>query len=146
MIEKSLENILKPLLNLKKMNTQTKEGIRTTIDSLIETATTFDIEKLDRIYHDNLHIIMIDASGQTMISNKQTFKDLFQSKLDNGDAPLNTWAEFNHIECNQNNGHAVLKRKVNLTGIEQKIALSIDLIWEDNRWQVTREVIFTEFE
>ncbi|SEL08711.1 SnoaL-like domain-containing protein [Aquimarina amphilecti] len=128
------------------MNTQTKQGIKKTIESLIETATTFDIEKLDSIYHDNMQVIMIDASGQTMISNKQTFKDLFQSKLDNGDEPLNTWAEFYHIESNQNNGHAILKRKVNLTGVEQKIALSIDLIWEDNRWQVTREVIFTEFE
>ena len=145
MIEKSLENIRKPLLNLKKMNTQTKEGIRKTIENLIATATTFDIDKLDKIYHDSLHVLMIDASGQTMISNKQTFKDLFQSKLDNGDEPLNTWVEFIHIECNQTNGHAVLKRKVNLTGIEQKIALCIDLIWEDNRWQVTREVIFTAF-
>lgn len=127
------------------MNSRTKKGIRNTIENLIEIATTFDIEKLDKIYHDNLNVIMIDASGQTMISNKQTFKDLFQSKRDNGDEPLNTWAEFSHIECNLNNGHVALKRKVNLTGIEQKIALSIDLIWEDNRWQVTREVIFTEF-
>ena len=120
------------------MNTQTKEGIRKTIESLIATATTFDVEKLDEIYHDSLHVLMIDASGQT-------FKDLFQSKRDNGDEPLNTWAEFIHIECNQTNGHAVLRRKVNLTRTEQKIALSIDLIWEDSRWQVTREVIFTAF-
>ncbi|WP_299253583.1 hypothetical protein [uncultured Aquimarina sp.] len=128
------------------MTQQSKIGIKETMDSLIKTATNFDLDKLESIYHNDMKIIMIDANGQKMISNKQMFKDLFQSKRDNGDVPLNTWAEFNHIEHNGNKGHVILKRKVNLTGVEQKIALSIDLIWEENRWQVIREVIFTEFE
>lgn len=125
---------------------QSKIGIRETIESLIKIATNFDVDKLKSIYYNNIKVIMIDALGRKTISDKQTFIDLFKSKRDNGDAPLNTWAEFNHIEHNGNKGLVILKRKVNLTGVEEKIALSIDLIWEENRWQITREVIFTQFE
>ncbi|MDO6820716.1 hypothetical protein [Zobellia sp. 1_MG-2023] len=128
------------------MTQQSKIGVKETIENLIKTATSFDVNKLESIYHDNIQVIMIDPLGQKTISDKQTFMNLFKSKRDNGDAPLNTWAEFNHIEHNGNKGHVVLKRKVNLTGMEQKIALSIDLIWEENRWQVTREVIFAQFD
>lgn len=145
MTERFLGVMCKVLLFRKsnKMERKSEIGIKNTIESLIKTATNFNIDKLESIYHNNLKIIMIDAVGQKMISNKQRFINLFQFKRDNGDAPLNTWAEFNHIEHNGNNGHVILKRKVNLTGVEQKIALSIDLVWEENRWQVIREVIFT---
>ena len=125
---------------------QSDIGIRETIESLIKTATNFDVNKLKSIYHNDIKVVMIDSLGQKTISDKQTFIDLFQSKRDNGDASLNTWAEFNHIEHNGNKGLVILKRKVNLTGVEQKIALSVDLIWEENRWQVIREIIFAQFE
>ncbi len=36
-----------------------------------------------------------------------------------------------------------MTRKVNLTGEENILILSIDLVHLDGRWQVTREVIFS---
>lgn len=126
------------------MKNQTEKGIKKAIDNLIKVATTFDVEQLELIYHDNLQVIMISPEGQKVISDKEAFKNLFQSKKDNGDVPLSTWAEFYHIEMNEKHGHVILTRKVNLTGQEQQIMLSIDLIWEKERWQVTREVIFTK--
>ncbi len=79
-----------------------------------------------------------------MIADKEAFKDLFKSKKEQGAPPLNTWAEFNHIEVIQDKGHVIVTRKVNLTGEERKLVLSIDLVWEANRWQVVREVIFSQ--
>ncbi|WP_109299134.1 hypothetical protein [Aquimarina sp. AU474] len=116
-------------------------GLKQTIENLIEAGTSFDVEQLDRIYHEDLQVIMIDDQEQKTITDKKSFKELFSSKKENGDPPLNTWRKFNHIEVNNNLGHVIVMRRVNLTGQERKLILSIDLIWSENRWQVTREVI-----
>jgi len=125
------------------MNNKTITDLKKTIESLIKAGTTFDLERLERTYHDNLKVIMIDENGQKMISDKESFKSLFRTKLENGDEPLNDWAEFNHIEQTKDKGLIIVTRKVNLTGVEKEIVLSIDLVWENDRWQVIREVIFT---
>lgn len=126
------------------MKKKSEQQIKETIENLIQAGTRYDINQLELIYHKSLQVIMINETGDKMISNKQDFKDLFQSKLNNGDAPLNTWALFNHIDVQENKGHVIITRKVNLTGKEQKLILSIDLIKEENRWQVTREIIVTQ--
>ncbi|MCK8520429.1 hypothetical protein M0D21_02555 [Aquimarina sp. D1M17] len=126
------------------MGNKTENGLKQTVENLIKAGTTYDLKQLESIYHQNLKVIMIDEKGQKILSNKESFKALFQTKLKNGDAPLNDWAEFNHIEQTENKGLVIVTRKVNLTGVEKEIVLSIDLIWEENRWQVTREVIFTQ--
>ncbi len=124
------------------MESITELSLKQTIENLIKAGTTFDIQQLDIIYHEDLKVIMIDKNGQKTISDKQAFKDLFSTKLKNGDAPLNTWAKFNHIDVNNNIGHVIVTRKVNLTGEEQEILLSIDLVKTNEKWQVIREVIF----
>ena len=125
------------------MNTQ-EHAIKQTIQELIEAGTSFNTTQLERIYHDTLEVIMIDENSQVMLANKTTFKQLFQDKKAKGDAPLNTWAEFNLIQGDANKGHVLVTRKVNLTGTENKLILSIDLVYENERWQVTREVIFSK--
>lgn len=118
--------------------------LKKTIEDLIKAGTTFDVEQLELIYHKELQVIMIDVGGQKMISNKESFKELFSMKRKNGEPPLNTWAEFYHIQVNDNSGHVIVNRKVNLTGEEQNLTLSIDLVWEADRWQVIREVIVAQ--
>ena len=117
-------------------------ALKQTIENLIKAGTTFDTNELESIYHKDLQVFMTDGNGQLMISDKETFKNLFQSKKENEDPPLNTWAKFVHVKANGNKGHVIVKRKVNLTGQEQTIMLSIDLILEEERWQAIREVIF----
>lgn len=126
------------------MTTESTEvkAVRQAIDDLIQTATTYDVETLDRIYHDTLHVVMIDHEHNVNIANKEAFKGLFASKRDAGDPPMNTWAEFHRIEAEGSNAHVLLSRKNDLSGTNMDLTLSIDLILEDGRWQVTREVIF----
>ncbi|WP_271784235.1 nuclear transport factor 2 family protein [Aquimarina algiphila] len=133
-------------INISKMNTENQPliEVKKTIERLIEAGTSFDVEELESIYHDNLQVIMIDDKGQLMNADKANFKNLFQMKRDNEEAPLNTWAEFNHIEADEQTAHVLITRKVKLTEEERKLVLSIDLVREDNRWQVTREVIFSQ--
>lgn len=118
-------------------------SVKQTIESLIKAGTSFDINELEIIYHNQLEVLFIDSSGNVSTSNKETFKALFQSKKNNNDAPLNSWAHFNHISVNNNKAHVIITRKVNLTDKEDTLTLSIDLTWEQTRWQVKREVIFT---
>lgn len=118
------------------------EEVRQVIDNLIETATSYDVDMLDRIYHENLQVIMIDTSDNVNTANKAAFKELFKSKRDAGDPPMNTWANYHRIDVNGNAAHVLLSRKNDLSGQDMILLLSIDLVHEDGRWQVAREVIF----
>lgn len=118
------------------------EEVRKAINDLIQTATSYDIDMLDRIYHEKLQILMIDTANNVNTADKVGFKALFASKRDAGDPPMNTWAKFHHIDVNGDTAHVLLSRKNDLSGQNMILILSIDLVHEDQRWQVTREVIF----
>ncbi|NIA71384.1 nuclear transport factor 2 family protein [Pelagibius litoralis] len=116
--------------------------VRQAIHDLIQTATSYDVDVLDRIYHDSLHVVMIDTDHNVSTADKAAFKGLFSSKRDAGDPPMNTWAKYHRIDVDGTNAHVLLSRKNDLSGTNMDLILSIDLIHEDGRWQVTREVIF----
>lgn len=123
-------------------DTSREADVRKAIDDLIQTATTYDVETLDRIYHDTLHVVMIDHEDNVNTANKAAFKGLFASKRDAGDPPMNTWAKFHSIDVSGDAAHVLLSRKNDLSGVNMDLTLSIDLAFEDDRWQVMREVIF----
>ncbi|MGC3940711.1 nuclear transport factor 2 family protein [Roseobacter sp. EG26] len=118
------------------------QKVRNAIDDLIQTATTYDVDTLDRIYHHNLHVVMIDTDHNLNTANKDTFKGLFAAKRDAGDPPMNTWAKYHSIDVNGDTAHVLLSRKNDLSGVDMDLTLSIDLVHDDGRWQVKREVIF----
>lgn len=121
-------------------NSQQK-SVREAIDNLIQTATSYDTDVLDRIYHNDLEVIMVDADDNVNKADKQGFISLFKSKKEAGDPPMNTWAKYHLIEVKDDKAHVLLKRKNDLSGINMILTLSIDLVFQDDRWQVLREVI-----
>lgn len=125
------------------MTTKTESGLQETIEMLIQAGTSFDLELLDQLYHKDLQIIMLDAEKQKMLANKTAFMELFAAKKAANEQDLNTWSAIHHVGVKDNLGVVIIERKVNLTGTENFISLVIDFIWEDNRWQVVREVILT---
>ena len=122
--------------------THTEEQVRAKVDELIEKATSYDIESLDRIYHDNLHIIMVDHEDKVSVFNKAQFKELFSGKKEAGKAKMNTWVKYHHIHILGDDAVVTLSRVNDLSGTEMKLACSIDLVFESGRWQVLREEIF----
>ncbi|MDO6732363.1 nuclear transport factor 2 family protein [Marinovum sp. 2_MG-2023] len=122
--------------------TQTDVQVRQAVDELIETATSYDVDALERIYHDDLHVIMIDHEHNLNTANKEAFKGLFASKRAANDPPMNTWAKYHSIDVSGDTAHVLLSRKNDLNGTDMDLTLSIDLVFQDNRWQVKREVIF----
>ena len=126
---------------MMKKNPRTAE-VKKAIDELIQTATTYDIETLDRIYHDDMTVVMVDTDDNVNTADKAAFKDIFKSKKEAGDPPMDTWAKYHRIDVNGDKARVLLSRKNNLSGTNMILFLSIDLMFEDNRWQVLREVIF----
>lgn len=116
--------------------------IRATIDALIQAGTTSDLKGLDGIYHRSMRIHMIDTDGNLTQANKPDFIAMLKEMVERGNGPANTWAEYNSIEADGDTGHVLITRKINLGGANRILVLSIDLVLEDARWQVTREVIF----
>ncbi|PTB97117.1 hypothetical protein C9994_04420 [Marivirga lumbricoides] len=122
------------------MIVQSDKSLKQAIESLIEAGTTFNLEQLELVYHENLKVFMVDHKGKSNVLDKNMVKSMFQSKKENGDAPLNDWFEISNMEIEGNLGHAIVIRKVNLTGAEQKFVFSLNFRWEKDRWQVFREV------
>lgn len=121
-------------------NPQTAE-VKQAIDDLIKTATSYDTEVLDRIYHDDLEVVMVDHEDNVNRANKAAFIELFKGKKAAGDPPMNTWAKFHAIDVEGDNAHVLLSRKNDLSGTDMLLTLSIDLVRASGRWQVKREVI-----
>jgi len=117
-------------------------AVRKAIDELIATATSYDVDVLDRIYHDKLEVIMIDTEDNVTVADKAAFKGLFQSRKDAGEPPMSTWAKFHRIDVQGERAHVLLSRKNDLSGTNMILTLGIDLVLEDGRWQVQRELIF----
>lgn len=67
-----------------------EQAVRNAIDELIQTATNYDVDVLARVYHDELHVVMIDTTHNVSTANKAEFTALFRTKRDAGHPPMNT--------------------------------------------------------
>lgn len=126
------------------MLVQAEESLKQAVENVIKAGTNFDIEQLELVYHEDLRVFMVGQNGLNGILDKQSVKSMFQAKKDNGDPPLNDWADFNHIEANGDVGHVIVTRKVNLTGVEQRFIFNIDLVKHAAGWLVTREIVVAQ--
>lgn len=126
---------------MKTLNTNELE-VKNAIDELIQTATSYNIDVLERIYHRDLHVIMVDTQNNVNTANKEAFKGLFKAKKDAGDPPMNTWSKYHDVTVNGKEALVLLSRKNDLNGQNMELFLSIDLVLEEGRWLVKREVIF----
>lgn len=121
-------------------DTPAAADVRSTIEGLIASAGKNDLSVLDGLYHEDMQIFMLGANGAVQTANKAQFIAQLTEIAANGNMP-DTWADFHHVEADDTHGHVVISRKVNLGGGDGIITLSIDLIHQDGRWQITREVI-----
>lgn len=114
------------------------------INDLINAGTTFDTDRLERIYHNDLEVVTVTPAGDVSTANKADFINLFDTKRRNGDPALNNWSNFVHTAVDEDRAHVIVQRVVALGEEDQALTLSIDLVLLDGRWQVTREVIFAQ--
>ncbi|WP_231189561.1 nuclear transport factor 2 family protein [Haladaptatus sp. DYF46] len=123
---------------------QNTEEVRQTIERLIENGSQYNVDELDRIYHDDLTIVKIDEVGEVTAIDKAENMALFREKRDSGAEPLSTEAEFNYASGGSDTGHVIVTRKMQLQSRLEKSVFSIHLVQEDGRWQVIQETAFVQ--
>lgn len=118
--------------------------IKQTVEHLIENGSHFNVEELDRIYHEQLTIVIIDETGTVTAMDKEENMALFREKRDSGAEPLSKAAEFNYVNGDADEGHVIVTRKIQLQERREKSIFSIHLVREDEQWQVIRETAFVQ--
>ena len=128
-----------------QQNTPNTDAVKATLDSLIHSVSGKDFDHilntLENVYHEKMKIHLIGADNTLQQMNKEQFKNHVAQSAKEAKEPI-TWAKYHLVEADDKNGHIIISRKINLTGEIQIINLSIDFIFEDGRWQITREVIY----
>ncbi|WP_444917955.1 hypothetical protein [Microbulbifer sp. JMSA003] len=125
-------------------NPDTVREIEQFIDYLVQAGVYCREDELESVYHREMEVFILDPSDRVTVADKTAFINMFKAKRDAGELPLNGWKKIHHIVANENSALVIFSRKNNLAGQEQLLKLAIDLVYEDGRWQVTREVIFLE--
>lgn len=117
------------------------QELKAELDKLIQSASNSEFEILKTIYHDDMKIFMLNENRELNIANKTGFIAHVTAATQATEKP-SMWADYHVVEADDKTGHIILSRKVNLTGEPRIVTLSIDFVFEDNRWQIMREVIF----
>lgn len=124
-------------------NSTQAKVVKDTLDNLIHSVSNAQLDVLETLYHENMTIYMLDESKDLHLMGKRDFIDYLKLSTKDGNVP-NTWAKYHRVEADEKHGLVLISRKINLGGgKERDITLSIDFIFEDDRWQITREVIFS---
>ncbi|MEO0980630.1 MAG: nuclear transport factor 2 family protein [Pseudomonadota bacterium] len=117
--------------------------VKAVIQRLIESVADNNTAILDELYHDDMQVIMLSPGDEVSVSGKAEFRDMIRSALEANGGTIGTWARFHHVSVDGDRAHVLLSRQNELTGPDMQITLGIDLAREQDRWQITREVIVT---
>ena len=117
-------------------------AVKDALDGLIHGVSGHSFEVLDNLYHRDMQTYLLLNDGALMRNDKTGFMAFIRNNMGalKDDDP---WVRYHLVEADDTRGHIVVSRKNDATGRYQLISLSIDLVLEDGRWQIIREVIMT---
>lgn len=118
-------------------------AVKATLDDLINGVSGHTLDVLERTYHVDMQIYMMQGSETLVRNDKPGFMAHIATVMGESTGDHNVWARYHLVEANDEKAHILISRKNNLTGKEEIITLSIDFVFEDGRWQIIREVILT---
>ncbi len=125
------------------MTERNEAALRDKLQDLMKYGVSANMEELDRIYHDDIVVMDLGIDGRLTRLEKQGFmamlKEAFRDKI----PEEHLWARVHSLTVNGDRGHVLISRKIPVGGPKMHIDLSIDFVFEDDRWQVTREVNFS---
>ena len=124
--------------------TKSESELKTAVEHLIHSGCNYNLNEFSKIYSPDLKIIIVDPSNQVTVLNYEQNFEFFKSKRDSGASPLETTADFVHLDVSDKFGYVVVVRHVALEGVRQKVVFSLNLKKSDGAWRVFREtaVIF----
>lgn len=120
-------------------------AVKSTLDGLINNVSGHSFEVLDRVYHRDMRTYLLVDGDALMQNDKDGFMAHVQESMGQATDP-DPWARYHLIEADDSRGHVLISRRNNVTGRKQLVTLSIDFVLEDDRWQISREVIMSRDE
>jgi len=125
------------------MTEQTETALRAKVDELMQAGVSADMETLDRIYHDDIVVMDLSIDGRLVTLEKKGFMAMLKQTFEGKTPEDHLWARIHSLTVSGDRGHVLISRKIPVGGPKRMIDLSIDFVFEDGRWQVTREVNFS---
>lgn len=116
-------------------------AVKKTVLDLIEHGSVYDVDSLDKLYSDNMHIVRVSSDGKSNVLEKRDVLNFFQSMRSAGAEPLNMEAQFNHIEAGNDMAHVVVTRRMKLFGKQEKSVYSLCLAKNASGWKVVKETV-----
>lgn len=117
-------------------------AVKAALDGLIHGVSGHSFEVLDQLYHSDMQTYLLLNDGTVVRNDKKGFMDFVKHNM-GALKDDNPWVEYHLVEADDARGHVVISRKNDVTGRRQLISLSIDFVFEDERWQIHREIIMT---
>ncbi|MCG3266934.1 hypothetical protein [Yoonia sp. I 8.24] len=125
------------------MTMNTTDGLHAKVQDLMKYGVSANIAELDNIYHEDLVVMNLGIDGRLMSLKKQEvlgmLKEMFKEEVPED----HMWSKIHSLTASGDRGHVLISRKIPLGGPKMHIDLSIDFVFEDDRWQVMREVNFS---
>ncbi|WP_310622041.1 hypothetical protein [Flexibacterium corallicola] len=123
-------------------NTPEQQEVKAAVDDLVSAGIAADVPALQKMYHDEISVHMLDCEGHVELLDKAAFIASFVHMAETNPKGANDWIRYESISRHGKNAHVIFNRKIMRDGEKWFLTLSIDLIYEQERWQVIREVIF----
>ena len=125
------------------MTEKTTEALQAKLQDLMKYGVTANLEELDRIYHEDLVVMDLSIEGRFISLKKQKVLGMLKEVFKDETPEDNMWSKIHSLTVSGDRGHVLISRKIPLGGPKMHIELSIDFVFEDDRWQVMREVNFS---
>jgi ketosteroid isomerase-like protein len=125
------------------MTEKTEEALRAKVQDLMKYGTSANMEELDRIYHDDIVVMDLGIDGRLVTLRKDGFMAMLKEAFKDKVPEDHMWSKIHSLTVEGDKGHVLISRKIPVGGPKMHIELSIDFVFEDGRWQVTREVNFS---
>ncbi len=116
-----------------------QQELRNAVESLIDAGCNYRLDDLEKIYAPELNIVMLQPDGSILVFDYQQNMDFFRGLRDSGAPPIDTTAEFNHVDVVDRQGYVIVTRHMNLGDGPRKIVFNLMLKKPGESWRVYRE-------
>lgn len=123
-------------------NKEIDAEIKNLTQKLIDNGTKYNLEFLDKVYHNDLKFVRVDKENNIQVLTKKDNMDFFTHLNNAGAEPLNNYAEFHYGDNDGENGFIVLTRKMKQMEEEQEFMFNIYWRKIDDEWKIVRETVF----
>ncbi|WP_415401773.1 hypothetical protein [Tateyamaria sp. SN3-11] len=120
-------------------------AVKAALETLISGVSGHAFEVLDKVYHREMRTYLLTDGGRLEQNDKPGFMEHVRNAMCQLPDP-EPYTDYHLVEADAARGHILISRKNNVTNRKQLVTLSIDFVFEGDRWQITREVIMTRNE